>query len=119
MKRVTWVDAFKGILIIFVIIGHATQGIKSNSNVENLFGYSSISFFKNMVYSFHMPAFFLSSGIFFYNLNQKMNKQYLKKKVFKLGYVYFVWSFITALFMQVASSNTNAGLGIIDFFILQ
>lgn len=115
MKRIEWIDIFKGILIILVVFGHATQGIQSNMNVLNNPGYESVSFIKNMIYSFHMPAFFIASGLLFNSFEKKLNIEYLAKKVKKIAYPYFVWSLITAVFMQIAGGNTNSGLGIKDF----
>lgn len=70
-RRIEWVDIFKGLLIIFVVLGHAAQGISSNEYLSDDTGYVAIRFFKNMIYSFHMPAFFVASGLFFsiYHLN--------------------------------------------------
>lgn len=115
MKRIEWIDIFKGILIFLVIFGHAAQGIQSNENVLDYTGYGSISFVKNVVYSFHMPAFFVASGLLFNNLKEKLNKKYLIRKLKQIIYPYFVWSFITAAFMQIAGGNTNSGLGLKDF----
>lgn len=84
MKRIEWIDIFKGILIILVVFGHATQGIQSNMNVLNNPGYESVSFIKNMIYSFHMPAFFIASGLLFNSFEKKLNIEYLAKKVKKL-----------------------------------
>lgn len=116
MKRVEWVDIFKGILILFVIFGHSAQGIQSNKEIVELFGYHEIELIKYMIYSFHMPAFFVATGLFYNHLEQKISKIYIKNKIIKIAYPYFVWSFFTALFMQIAGGNTNSGLGIKDFF---
>ena len=44
MKRIEWVDVYKGIMIILVVIGHATN------------------MFNAWIYQFHMAAFFFISG---------------------------------------------------------
>lgn len=49
-KRDASIDIMKGILIILVIVGHMTD--ISNS-------------LRGMIYSFHMPAFFILAGCFF------------------------------------------------------
>lgn len=49
-ERDTSIDIMKGILIILVIVGHMTD--ISNS-------------LRGMIYSFHMPAFFILAGCFF------------------------------------------------------
>lgn len=44
MKRIEWCDIYKGIMIILVVIGHATGQ------------------FNSWIYQFHMAAFFFISG---------------------------------------------------------
>jgi len=67
------IDTFKGILILLVVLGHTT------------FPY------KNYIYWFHMPAFFLISGMLFKEVNSfKQLKNYIKKRTLgSLGYYIF------------------------------
>lgn len=116
VTRTRWVDIFKGILILLVIFGHSAQGIVSNDSLVEFEGYYFLHILKNMIYSFHMPAFFLASGLFYFNLENKITTQYLKGKAVKLIYPYFIWSLLTAFFMQLASGNTNSGQGLKEFF---
>lgn len=51
-KRIKWIDSAKGISIILMIIGHCLL-------VDN--------FFRNFIFSFHIPLFFILSG---YNLRE-------------------------------------------------
>lgn len=48
-KRIGWIDITKGIAIILVILGHSIIGLKAN----------------DFIFSFHMPIFFIVSGILF------------------------------------------------------
>lgn len=61
--RILWIDMVRGILILFVILGH---NIQFGSGAEML---NSGLFFENPVfrflYSFHMPCMMLISGYFF------------------------------------------------------
>lgn len=52
-ERLTWVDATKGFLMILVVIGHYAGPMA--------FDFPLIKY----IYWFHMPAFFLLSGLFF------------------------------------------------------
>ena len=45
-KRIEWIDIAKGIGIILVVIGHISQ----------------IEVLNDIIYSFHMPLFFIISG---------------------------------------------------------
>lgn len=61
MRRSTFIDIAKGIGIILVVLGH----LDTNGQIS-----------REVIYSFHMPLFFLLSGIF---ANTKMDfKLYLK-----------------------------------------
>lgn len=57
-RRLIWVDALKGILMILVVLGHAIQA--------ELGPYCEESHLWNLIYSFHMPAFMAISGWLFY-----------------------------------------------------
>lgn len=56
VKRQIWADSLKGILILLVVLGHAIQGVLSETADSN--------HIYNLIYSFHMPAFFAISGFF-------------------------------------------------------
>lgn len=46
-ERIIWIDYAKAIAMLFVIFGHVDSG----------------NYLTNWIYSFHMPLFFLLSGI--------------------------------------------------------
>jgi acyltransferase len=48
-KRIGWIDIAKGITILLVIVGHTLIGYKVN----------------DYIYAFHMPLFFICSGLLF------------------------------------------------------
>lgn len=56
------IDIVKGIAIVLVVYGHVLRGLESASIA------SDGNFFKlgnKLLYSFHMPLFFILSGLFF------------------------------------------------------
>ena len=61
-KRIEWIDICRGLAIILVIIGH--------SNLETGMAFN----LKSIIYSFHMPLFFVLSGYLFYNIKDKKDK---------------------------------------------
>lgn len=65
LKRIAWVDIFKGICITAMVMGH------------------SGSPYNTLIYMFHMPAFIFISGYTFNGEKYKFN-QYLKKKLLTL-----------------------------------
>lgn len=68
MKRLKYVDIAKGIAIIMVIIGHSTSGI-----------------LRGIIFSFHMPLFFiLSSYTYTYSTDIKTFKEKIKRNAYHL-----------------------------------
>lgn len=83
-KRIQYVDCAKGIAIILVIFGHVVEWIYPN-NLGNIF--------HNIIYSFHMPLFFVLSGLTYSDEKNKCFKQFVVKKIKTLmipSYVFVV-----------------------------
>ena len=115
--RLKSIDIIKGIAIILVVFGHAVQGVVDSLHITVNSINCSILFAKLIIYSFHMPLFFFVSGIFADRWATKVLKSAFKDKLSRLVKPYFIWSFVTALFMQLASHYTNAGLGLRNFLL--
>ncbi len=64
LKRIEWLDFFKGILILTVILGHAIQSVYIERGEDFLHNY-----IWRLIYSFHMPAFIAISGFISYRPN--------------------------------------------------
>ncbi len=80
-KRLDFIDYAKAIGIILVVIGHI--------NVYN-------SSCKAWIYAFHMPLFFLLSGLL---LKPSDNfKAFINKKARRIMVPYFIWGLISAAF---------------------
>lgn len=74
-NRIEWVDYFKALAIILVVIGHAT------------------SVFNKYIYQFHVAAFFFISG-YVSNLNKKRIEEVVLNKIFTLWLPYTFFSLI-------------------------
>lgn len=75
MEREEWCDIAKGILIFLVVFGHCIQNIE----IPTLgLGYVYV-----IIYSFHMPAFFILSGYLFKNKKER-SIIFIKRKIKKL-----------------------------------
>ncbi|WP_092061921.1 acyltransferase family protein [Poseidonocella pacifica] len=60
-RRLEWIDATKGAMIILVVVGHTWRGLwGANLLSPNLFAAVDMR-----IYAFHMPVFFAVSGWFF------------------------------------------------------
>lgn len=60
-KRIEWVDVYKGVLILLVVLAHSLQEVYKVCGLD----FTSDGF-RNMIYSFHMPAFMAMSGYLVY-----------------------------------------------------
>lgn len=60
-KRIEWVDVYKGILIILVVLAHSLQEVYLAYRID-----FTSDLFRNIIYSFHMPAFMAMSGYLVY-----------------------------------------------------
>lgn len=86
MLRNSSISILKGIGIILVVFGHASENIKVIYNV---------------IYSFHMPLFFIASGFFFKITNIENLKVYVMKKIHKLYIPFIKWSLIFLLLHNI------------------
>lgn len=92
-KRLEEVDIAKGVLILLVVLAHLPVP------------------FKEEVYFFHMPAFFIISGIFL-PAGKEIKKGFLKMKIKSFGSAYFVYLIIIGLgFMFLETGFELIGLG--------
>jgi acyltransferase len=80
--RLHWIDIAKGIGILLVIYGHALNG---NS-------------FRYIIYSFHMPLFFLLSGIVFRHIDHEKLSAFLKKDYQKILLPYFIFASLSMVY---------------------
>lgn len=85
VKRQIWADSLKGILILLVVLGHAIQGVLSETADSN--------HIYNFLYSFHMPAFFAISG-FFVKPYVGGGKLLIVKRIWQLLVPYFAWALL-------------------------
>lgn len=73
-NRVQWLDVFKGVAILLVVIGHLNTG----------------TIIHNFIYGFHLPAFLFVSGIFY--KRRKNAKEFFNKDIKKLLVMFLFFS---------------------------
>lgn len=89
MIRSVKIDLLRGILIILVIVGHYLQYIMYNKSSF----YNNIDFI--MIYSFHMPMFFLISGYLSFNsINNRDTSKNFSSRFKQLIIPAIVWSVV-------------------------
>ena len=95
-NRQTWIDELKGFAIFLVVLGHMPY-------------VSDTIILKHMIYSFHMPLFFLLAGCTAaISANRYSNYVFLKNRFISLLIPYIVWSIIHGtLFTKSISELSN------------
>lgn len=110
-NRYKWIDVAKGLGIVLVVYGHVLRGIHGSLAIplsESFFMFSD-----NFVYSFHMPLFFILSGLFFEkSLRKRTTISFLKEKLYSLAYPFIVWSILQTSIEFFLSKYTNGSVGI-------
>ena len=77
--RLRMMDIAKGIAIILVVIGHAIPDASTHNGIAS----PGLKIIYDMIYSFHMPLFFLISGYFVNTLISKTTMLISIKKKFQ------------------------------------
>ena len=70
--RIEWIDLVKGMAIILIILAHCFEYFSVNLGVK--------SFLLPIIYSFHVPLFFIASG-FLFKVKGASFLQFIKKKL--------------------------------------
>lgn len=84
--RVGWVDAAKGICIIFVVMMHSTLGVGIAMDATGWM-HRVVEFAR----PFRMPDFFLISGLFLGLVIDRPWMRYIDRKVVHFAYFYVLW----------------------------
>ncbi len=107
-NRLDWPDAAKGIGILFVVAGHVLGGL-IDANIP--FAHWPLREVFVAVYTFHMPLFFLLSGLFVAARIERDPHGFLRSVVRNVYYPYLVWSAIQFTVMSLAGQWTNTQPG--------
>lgn len=103
--RIGWLDIARGLTIILVVIGHVERGL----DLARIAHGPVWAWMDYAIYTFHMPAFFLFSGLTAYmSLRKRDSAAFLKDKLWTIVYPYFLWSLIQGFFMYALSSLTTS-----------
>ncbi len=107
-ERVLWIDALKGFAIISVVLGHALYGFMQTDMYPS--AQNVITFLKDWIYTWHMPLFFVLSGIT-YRLSMLKSSDFPLKKLVRstvnLGIIYIIFASALPLLKMVFSAFVN------------
>ena len=123
--RITWLDSWRGLLIVLMALGHIFGGA---SHLCPPSVNRSFSLLYKAVYLFHMPAFFVLAGLV-WRTPASNPKAFAAGKIRRLVIPYFVFAFfswavfaaLSGMFQRTAVSATdayyaNAGNAILPFW---
>jgi len=85
MNRDQTLDIIKGIGIILMVVGHS----------------GAPDYVHDIIYTFHMPLFFIASGWFFSELNLEDSKGFAMRKIKSIYFPYWKWCVIFLLLHNV------------------
>lgn len=98
-----WIDVVKSIGVYLVVLGH-------------LLYQGSIPIINQLIYSFHMPLFFILSGYLYKFKDNETNSEFIKKKFFRIALPALVWILIT-LPLYIYTERYSNPIEIIKRFI--
>jgi fucose 4-O-acetylase-like acetyltransferase len=102
--RIAWVDYARGVGIFLVVLGHVLRGLRSGAVIPDG---PAFRFADSWIYAFHMPLFFLLSGLFADRRAGRGPGAFLREILGSIAYPYFVWSAIQTLMQVALSRHTN------------
>lgn len=101
-NRNTTIDCLKGIAIVFVVLGHIIDGNRAQNVIQGQW----LDYLYNAIYLFHMPLFFLLSGMALHLSAKKSKKRWISSCLNML-ILYLFWQIFYNTFRGVFSSVVN------------
>lgn len=116
-QRLTWIDTAKGAAIILVVIGHAWRGVHDAGLMVNaprgLFAAIDMR-----IYAFHMPFFFLLSGLFLVSTLIRLSSlAFVGNRLVRLFYPLMLWTYIFATTKYLAGDLANTPVTLGEVFV--
>lgn len=109
--RITWVDIAKGLGIWLVVVGHTGRGLDA-SGLPDPSGF--LALVDQAIYAFHMPFFFLLSGITFALRPPAHIQPDLTTRLWRAFYALVIWTYVFLAMRALAGSAANSGNGFHD-----
>lgn len=110
--RKSFLDCIRGLGMLLVVFGHAQRGLHDGHLLPAKYPFEQIDF---TLYTFHMPLFFLLSGLYIWPSLDKRPGRFLRSKLLTIVVPYFVWSTIQGSVQIIMSGSTNHTLSISDW----
>ncbi|MBU3077963.1 acyltransferase family protein [Sphingomonas quercus] len=105
-----WIDIARGIGIVLVVYGHALRSLYPTTPPHT--GWPVWQ--DTLIYSFHMPLFFVLSGLFIGRGLARGRGPFIQNKLLTVAYPYFLWSLISGVTEVLADQWVNTPLSLSD-----
>lgn len=92
--RIVWIDLSKGVAIFLVVLGHCWIGLRAADIISNETLYRAV---RDGIYLFHMPLFFMLSGLMTVKLVESPLSAVLTSRVALLLYPLVLWTYLMNL----------------------
>ncbi|WP_171960023.1 acyltransferase family protein [Roseobacter denitrificans] len=99
-----WIDIAKGIGIILVVLGHAGRGLSSAGLPD---ADEFLKLLDEAIYAFHMPMFFLLSGVTFGMRPPATVHPSLTLRTWRLFYALVIWTYAFLALRALAGDDAN------------
>jgi len=107
--RTDWVDAARGIGIVLVVVGHMVIGLADAGQLDR----SSAAWrLQYVIYTFHMPLFFMLSGLFVPQAVARGRGPMLRNLALRMVWPYLLWSTVQLLVLGLAAGVVNNAVNI-------
>ena len=114
LAREAWIDQTRGLGIILVVFGHLWRGLYEADLLPQGRLFEVVD---RLIYSFHMPLFFVLAGLFFERSLLRMPvASFVRSRAVRLLYPFLLWTYIFAAFKVCAGSLANDALEWNDLF---
>ncbi|EAU45910.1 acyltransferase family protein [Salipiger bermudensis] len=114
--RVAWLDQAKGVGIVLVVVGHCWLGLAGSGILSDP---GTIATVEQLIYTFHMPLFFLLSGYTFEGWARRRRLgEALKSRVLRLLWPLVLWTYVFAGFKIAAGAAANSPVGLEALMVL-
>ncbi|WP_299733795.1 acyltransferase [uncultured Tateyamaria sp.] len=112
--RLEWVDVLRGAAILLVVIGHSWRGLFG----ADLLDEATFSGLDRGIYSFHMPLFFMISGLFYMRGLSAAPGVFVTTKLMRLLYPILLWTYVFVLVKLAAGPLANTPATLDDLWVL-
>lgn len=106
--RIGWLDAWKGFAMLLVVMGHIADGYLDAGLFPEYTGVLQTCY--DIIYSFHMPLFFVLSGYTFYIAyakNRETGSRRMWVQTGNIAVVYLLFSVLQWCFKMVFAGQVN------------